>query len=252
MPVDEYTIEHIMPQNEELSAEWRAALGDEWKRVHETQLHTLGNLTLTGYNSEYSDRPFTEKRDMQGGFKESPLRLNDGLAEVENWNEVTISQRAHRLAGAGTHIWKAPRLQPDVLGAYRSKPEKTKTEYSIDDHSQLAKGTPTRALFDEFRQNVLALDPCVSEEFLKLYVAYKAETNFVDVVPQATRMRLSLNLQFHELIDPRGLARDVTNVGQWGNGDVEIALSSEDDMSYVMGLVRQSFEKQMGGPGEND
>ena len=252
VPVDEYTIEHIMPQNEELSAEWRAALGDEWKRVHETQLHTLGNLTLTGYNSEYSDRPFTEKRDMQGGFKESPLRLNDGLAEVENWNEVTISQRAHRLAGAGTHIWKAPRLQPDVLGAYRSKPEKTKTEYSIDDHSQLAKGTPTRALFDEFRQNVLALDPCVSEEFLKLYVAYKAETNFVDVVPQATRMRLSLNLQFHELIDPRGLARDVTNVGQWGNGDVEIALSSEDDMSYVMGLVRQSFEKQMGGPGEND
>lgn len=227
VPVDEYTIEHIMPQNEELSAEWRAALGDEWKRVHETQLHTLGNLTLTGYNSEYSDRPFTEKRDMQGGFKESPLRLNDGLAEVENWNEVTISQRAHRLAGAGTHIWKAPRLQPDVLGAYRSKPEKTKTEYSIDDHSQLAKGTPTRALFDEFRQNVLALDPCVSEEFLKLYVAYKAETNFVDVVPQATRMRLSLNLQFHELIDPRGLARDVTNVGQWGNGDVEIALSSE-------------------------
>ena len=92
----------------------------------------------------------------------------------------------------------------------------------------------------------------MSEEFLKLYVAYKAETNFVDVVPQATRMRLSLNLQFHELIDPRGLARDVTNVGQWGNGDVEIALSSEDDMSYVMGLVRQSFEKQMGGPGEND
>src|SRR5207253_10880297 len=71
--VEEYTIEHILPQNENLSAKWREALGPEWKRIQETWLHTLGNLTLTGYNSEYSDRPFTEKRDMQKGFKESPL-----------------------------------------------------------------------------------------------------------------------------------------------------------------------------------
>ena len=73
VPVDEYTIEHIMPQNEDLSAEWREALGEDWERVHETWLHTLGNLTLTGYNSEYSDHPFPKKRDMQGGFRESPL-----------------------------------------------------------------------------------------------------------------------------------------------------------------------------------
>lgn len=79
VPVDEYTIEHILPQNPHLSAEWRDALGPEWQRVQEQRLHTLGNLTLTGYNSEYSDRPFLEKRDMEGGFKNSPLRLNDGL-----------------------------------------------------------------------------------------------------------------------------------------------------------------------------
>ena len=74
VPVDEYTIEHIMPQNENLSIAWREAIGSEWQQVQERLLHTLGNLTLTGYNSEYSDRPFAEKRDMQGGFKESPLR----------------------------------------------------------------------------------------------------------------------------------------------------------------------------------
>ena len=61
VPVNEYTIEHIMPQNENLSPTWQADLGPEWMRVHETYLHTLGNLTLTGYNSEYSDRPFREK-----------------------------------------------------------------------------------------------------------------------------------------------------------------------------------------------
>ncbi len=74
------TIEHIMPQNENLSAAWKTTL--EFKngsRVKQTWLHTLGNLTLTGYNSEYGDRPFDKKRDMAGGFKESPLRLNQGL-----------------------------------------------------------------------------------------------------------------------------------------------------------------------------
>ena len=69
VPVDEYTIEHIMPQSEQLSSAWKVALGDEWERVHQTYLHTLGNLTLTGYNSEYSNRPFKEKRDMQGGTR---------------------------------------------------------------------------------------------------------------------------------------------------------------------------------------
>jgi len=66
--VDEYTIEHILPQNPNLSVEWKNALGPDWEHVQQAWLHTLGNLTLTGYNSEYSDRPYSEKRDMTGGF----------------------------------------------------------------------------------------------------------------------------------------------------------------------------------------
>jgi len=64
--VDEYTIAHIMPQNENLSPEWQNDLGPEWKNIHEKWLHTLGNLTLTGYNSKYGDNSFREKRDMEG------------------------------------------------------------------------------------------------------------------------------------------------------------------------------------------
>jgi predicted transport protein len=56
-------------------------------------------------------------------------------------------------------------------------------------------------------------------------------------------------MPFHELHDPREIARDVTGLGRWGNGDVEVGLSSIDDLPYVMGLVRQSFEKQMGNGG---
>jgi len=249
VPVDEYTIEHILPQNENLSAKWRDALGPEWHRIQETWLHTLGNLTLTGYNPEYSDRPFSEKRDMKGGFKESPLRLNEGLGAVSIWDEAAIRERAKRLAEQAATVWTTPELSDEVLEIYRPKVARS-IGYTLDDHAQLGKGSPMRPLFEIFRREVLSLDPCVTEEILKLYVAYKAETNFVDVVPQKSRMRLSLNLPFHELHDPRGLCKDVTNLGRWGNGDVEVGLSTPEDLPYVMGLVRQAFEKQMGN-GEN-
>ena len=90
----EYSIEHIMPQNENLSPAWRSMLGEDWQTVHERLLHTLGNLTLTGYNPEYSDKPFVDKRDMEGGFKDSPLRLNQGLGQLDTWNEAAIEARA--------------------------------------------------------------------------------------------------------------------------------------------------------------
>ena len=246
-PVDEYTIEHIMPQNENLSATWRDDLGPEWERVHKTRLHTLGNLTLTGYNSEYSDRPFLEKRDMVGGFAQSPLRLNQGLAELDAWNEAAIQRRAERLAKVAITVWAEPKLTAEKLDRYRPIGDKIPSLYSIEDHSYLAPGAPSRELFDALRSELLAFDPGVTEEFLKLYVAYKAETNFVDVVPQSTRLRLALNMRFHELHDPRGMAKDVTNLGRWGNGDVEVGLDSLGDLPYVLGLIHQSFEKQIGG-----
>jgi uncharacterized protein with ParB-like and HNH nuclease domain/predicted transport protein len=242
--VDEFTIEHILPQNENLSPAWQEALGPEWQRVQQTWLHTLGNLTLTGYNSEYSDRPFPSKRDMEGGFKHSPLRLNDGLGQVEVWNEAAIQARADRLAEKAVGVWKAPAIAPDVVDAYRAVPQRT-DGYTIADHPYLM-ANAMRPLFEAFRAQVLALDPVVNEEFLKLYVAYKAETNFVDVVPQAKRLRLSLNMRFPEVYDPKGLCKDVTNLGRWGNGDVEVGLETLDEMPYVMGLIRQAFEKQMG------
>lgn len=243
VPVDEYSIEHILPQNEDLSQEWQSDLGPEWKQIQETYVHTLGNLTLTGYNSEYSDRPFLYKRDHEGGFAHSPLRMNEGLGQLDRWDEVTIQARAERLAEQALKVWSAPALPTDVLQAYR--PSAPTTGYTIADHPQLASGV-TRDLFEAFRAEVLSLDPVVSEEFLKLYVAYKAETNFVDVVPQAKRLRLSLNMPFPDITDPRGICRDVSGLGRWGNGDVEVGLESLDDLPYVIGLVRQSFERQMG------
>ena len=243
--VDEYTIEHIMPQNERLSKQWQEELGADWQQVHATYLHTLGNLTLTGYNSEYSDRPFIEKRDMTGGFKNSPLILNEDLRSCSAWNETTISARARKLANRAIAVWVAPHLPESILQAYIDIPS-LHEGYTLADHIHLAEDAPMHDLFQQLRKEVMALDPSVTEDILKLYVAFKAETNFVDVVPLKSKLRLSINLRFHELNDPKGMARDVSNLGRWGNGDAEIGLSDISDLPYVMGLIRQSLEKQMG------
>ena len=252
VPVAEYTVEHIMPQNEDLSRMWRESLGEEWQRIQETWLHTIGNLTLTGYNAEYSDRPFSQKRDMKGGFRESPLRLNDGLGRIDIWNEGAIRARADRLASEAVKVWRGPSLSTEVISKYQPNVSAGTRTYTIEDHPQLSEGSFARQLFEELRREVLAIDPCVSEEFLKRYVAYRAETNFVDVIPQTSRMKLTINLKFHELRDPKKLAVDVSNIGRLGNGEVQVGLNSLEELPYVMGLVRQAYEIQMGEGGTPD
>lgn len=241
--IESYTIEHIMPQNPNLSSEWRQELGPNWEEVHKSYLHTLGNLTLTRYNSELSDKPFKEKRDMEGGFADSPLRLNKGLAKLETWNEDEIVKRARSLADLALQVWEYPLLSEEILSEYRKKAAENETvTYTIDDHKEYLQGEML-TLFEELRKRICNLDSSVREEFKKLYIAYKTTTNFVDIVPQKSRLRLSLNMPFHEIHDPRGICKDVSNVGRWGNGDVEVGISSVDEIEYVMYLIKQAFDK---------
>ncbi|HKO62105.1 MAG TPA: DUF262 and DUF1524 domain-containing protein [Pyrinomonadaceae bacterium] len=240
--VESYTIEHIMPQKPLLSAEWQRDLGPVWREIQLKYLHTMGNLTLTGYNAELGDRSFREKQSMKGGFADSPLQLNRGLADLERWDETAIHQRALSLAQHAVEIWAYPALPPAVLERYaRVTTGKT---YSIEAH---AIKSPMLELFEELRKRILNLDSSVREEVLKRYIAYKADTNFVDIVPQKSQLTLIVNLEFHEINDSLGIARDVSNVGRWGNGDVELKVTSFADIDNVMPFIRQSFQSQRDG-----
>lgn len=108
--VDDYTIEHVMPQ--ELTEIWQRDLGEDWRRIYEKWVHTMGNLTLTGYNSEYKNLPFKEKRDMpKKGFRTSPLYLNESLAHAEKWDEANICARGAGLMERALKIWIYPNNQ---------------------------------------------------------------------------------------------------------------------------------------------
>ena len=100
------TIEHIMPQT--LSDKWKTALGDDWERIHEQYLHTMANLTLTGYNSQYSNLSFVEKRDMEKGFKDSAFRLNNYVKSCEQWTETELKARQKELQSVFMRLWPMP------------------------------------------------------------------------------------------------------------------------------------------------
>lgn len=240
--VDDYTIEHILPQNPDLSSQWQIMLGENWQEIQSKYLHSLGNLTLTGYNSELSDRPFSQKKTIEGGFNDSPIRLNDFLRRVDTWNSENIESRASEIAAKAREIWFAPSLSSDILAKYKTE-EKATNVYTFDHYEHLQ--GDLLDLYNSLRKRILNIDPSVKEEYKKLYIAFKSSTNFVDIVPQKVRLRLSLNMYFHDIKDPKGLCKDVSGLGRWGNGDVEVAVSNINELDDIMELIQQAFDKQL-------
>ncbi len=240
-PVDtqKCNTEHIMPQT--LTPKWQRDLGENFEAIHEKYLHTIGNLTLTGYNSEYSNKPFKEKRDMENGFKQSPLRLNQSLKDLEVFGEKEIEKRANNLADWALKIWTYPILEAETLEEYKSKKEKKAydlSSYKFSPHS--------RELFDILREKIKALDERIAEKFNKMCISYKLDTNFVSIVPLKNGgLNLYLNMPFYELQDEKNLARKAK--GNYGNGDIEIKLETKENIPYCLGLIKQALEKQMGG-----
>ena len=173
--VETYTIEHIMPQNINLSQKWREDLGENWEEVQKKYLHNIGNLTLTAYNSELSDKPFIEKITIDGGFKDSRLRLNKDLEDLAIWNEDTIKKRAKKLFSDAKNIWPYPDLTEDITNKYIKKDKKhSEVKYEIESYEYLKKDQPMREIFNVLSKRILNIDATVVEDPKKLYIAYKS------------------------------------------------------------------------------
>ncbi|GAA7562474.1 DUF262 and DUF1524 domain-containing protein [Helicobacter pylori] len=244
-PVDtqKCTIEHIMPQT--LEEEWQRDLGENFEAIHEKYLHTIGNLTLTGYNSEYSNNSFQEKRDMEKGFKQSSLQLNQSLKKLEPFGEKEIEKRANDLADRALKIWTYPKLDLETLEEYKSK--KAKKVYDLSSYKF---SSNSRELFDILREKIKAFDERITENFMKHYITYKHGTIFVSIVPLKYELNLILNMDFSELqdkIEKKLKIRNVSKTGHLGVGDVEVKLETKENIPYCLGLIKQALEKQMNG-----
>ena len=238
--IENYTIEHIMPQNPNLSKEWRAELGDNWKEIHKAKLHTIGNLTLTAYNTEMSDKPFGDKMEMKGGFKESALRLNSYVVKQENWALAQIEERANLLASEAIKIWGYPAIAENVLQQYQTvkgeTPQYDLDSYDFNEHTSL--------LFRLLEEQIVNLSSDIKRDCKKLYIAYKAETNVVDVIVQQKALRLAINMKYSEISDPHHICQDVSELGRWGNGEASITYSDPSQLPVIMEIIKQSYHKQ--------
>lgn len=103
---NDYSIEHIMPQT--LTDDWKEKLGENYEEIYNFWCHKLANLTFTAYNSQYSNLPFSEKRDMENGFKQSAIRLNSWIAQQDKWDEDKLRERNLMLVEASLSIWPYP------------------------------------------------------------------------------------------------------------------------------------------------
>ena len=230
--VESYTIEHVMPRS--LTGQWKADLGENWENTHEIYLNTIGNLTLTGYNSELSNRSFQEKRDhVPGGFRDSPLHLNKSLAQAERWDEVAIKNRAEMLSEKALKIWTDHNIDRSI----------TDENWGLYPHLV----GEMRDIFLRLRQRIINLGASsITEKRNKSYIAYSLNTNFVGIVPQASRLQVQLKIPFREIDDPKDLCRDVKSKGTYfGVAEVEVGLDSYDLLDYIMSLIDQAFERQI-------
>ena len=232
--LEDCTIEHVIPQT--LSEQWKTELGENWEEMHEKHLHTIGNLTLTGYNSELSNNTFIDKQLTDGGFLDSPLHLNRSLAEVERWDETAIVNRAEMLAEKAREIWPYHGVPQEIV-------QEARGDSTLADHHHLT--GEMMDLFQQLREHILNLDTSVSERITRYYIGYSMNTTFVVIFPQATRLRLLLNLPFSDINDPQGVCRDLANMNHHQLGDIEAGLYSTDELDYIMFLIRQAFEKQI-------
>lgn len=240
IPYEGYTIEHILPQNKNMRKEWKDALGENYEEIQAQYINNLGNLTLTRYNSEMGDKPFSEKLEV---YKESAMHmLNKYVVQQTSWNKETIEERASRLAECACKAWEYPSMSEEIKAKYQKTEETVQKGYDLSQYD-FSNGL-VEILYQKLHEAILHVEPKAKVEYKKLYIAYKLKTNFVDIVVQKSRLRLAINLDFDEVYDPSGICRDVTDLGRWGNGDVEIGFDSLSMLDSVIEIIKQAIEKQ--------
>ena len=237
--LENLTVEHIIPQNSQLSTVWTTSLGSNWSEIQKKYLHTIGNLTLTAYNSEMSDSSFTEKLNIPGGFKESALRINKYIVSQNSWSEAQVIERAAQLGEIAIKAWPYPVLSDSELTPFR-KQEDTVQQYSIESYDQL--NAYNRILFEKLNVRILNLNAYIKRGFTKTYVSYKIDTIIAAVFFQKDRLRICIGISFEKLHDPKNLCRINTS---WNpSGNVETFLDSLDNLNDIIAIVEQASHLQ--------
>ena len=237
-----YSIEHILPQNEKLPEAWRTMLGEEWRQVQKTWLHRLGNLTLTGYNSTYSDKPFHEKQTIPKGFKESSVRLNQDVRDMPRWTADEIRERGRRLTRRALEIWPHLDADPKLIRAMETAELEARAARRGIDEVEM---TPKAAeLFSALRDRLRSAFPDAIEMAETRSVSYHDPEFFLEVIPRKHGLSLLISIEYNEVMEPDGFAQDASEytfvVNSSYQGGVLINLRDETQVDRAVAIADQA------------
>ena len=205
------TIEHVLPQKEILAPEWQNMLGSEWKTVRAQCVHKLGNLTLTGFNSELEARPFLEKRQhAEWGYIHSPVWLSKSVASEVTWGPTQIETRGDVLAQKAIQVWRPVVADQAMLKTLELDDEKERSAAFSLEALKWAEGT--REWFDELREAVQSSAEGALELPRARSVVYRAPDWIVEVIPRAKGLTVRLAADASDLVD---VAPDVQDASAW-------------------------------------
>ena len=216
----EYSIEHIMPQH--LTPAWISELGEDYEEIHNIWLHRLSNLTLTAYNSKYSNSPFLDKRDMPHGFKDSGLRINQWIAQKERWGIDELEERGQYLRNRVTEIWTFP------VSDYQP-PEKQMDMVSLDEDVALTGRILSKYSFQGAEKPAASWVDMYQQVISSLHAQNKAVLTKL-AVSQDTAADLTLHFSTSE--DTFSSCRQIdTNIFVWTGTDTQ----------YKINILRKLF-----------
>lgn len=175
---------------------------------------------------------FTAYQKEAINFKDLPIEL----WEVKRYNNKTISYNQVQTSGAQESVKTISRQDATIEKVTREIKVFTEQEH-LDKASEEIK-----ELYEKLKNAILNLDG-LEVKPKKLYIAFVASSNVVDVNVQRNQIKMWLNMLKGELDDPKGICRDVSSIGHWGNGDYEIAIKTDEDLEYIMSLIKQSLRK---------
>ncbi len=252
---EDYTIEHIMPQKlDALSKEWMTELGENYESLHRKYVHTLGNLTLTAYNSEYSNKSFLQKRDLQdkqgnhNGFASSPLKLNQGLGQLVAWNQYTIEKRADHLAQEALKVWSRPL---EITNTNHQQADSLPQPLSFN-FSQPYIHPKTKEIFYEIDEQIQSLNINIKRkqtDSLKHKIIYFFDqADFAEITLHENQLSILLNASLTQIQDTKNKCTDISNIDTREGGALRIELAStseETEINYVMNLIDQVLEQKI-------
>ena len=235
-----YTVEHILPQGDNLPTPWKEALGDDWKNKFETWVQTIGNITLTLYNSELSNHTFTKKKSMDGGFIESQLKLNKFVVNCEEWNDLKIKARAQDLFKYCLSVWERPIIEQSILEKYHKHLKNRNVEYTLSDYKYYNDSNMNK-LYDKLINFSKNINPDISIKAKKLYINILEDE---DILASFSINKTNIKMYFYitkDLVDDQKICKNVENIGHWGNGNTEIIID-ENNFDKCSKIIEQILD----------